>query len=184
MPSRRTNAIPTLREAANAEDPATRLVAIGALAEFDVADVIPALAHAASDPDEGIRSAAMGYLSTRPGADATTALIQRLLDAVTRDRALEALAVTADERVDGVLAALETADADSAPLLLSALTRMRRPSSQAAIAAALGLENVHARRAAASALVGTATAEAREALARATSDPDPVVRRISAAVAP
>lgn len=182
--ARRTNAIPTLREAANAEDPATRLVAIGALAEFDVADVIPALAHAASDPDEGIRSAAMGYLSTRPGADATTALIQRLLDAVTRDRALEALAVTADERVDGVLAALETADADSAPLLLSALTRMRRPSSQAAIAAALGFENVHARRAAASALVGAATAEAREALARATSDPDPVVRRISAAVAP
>lgn len=180
--ARRANAIPTLREAASSDDPATRLVAIGALAEFDIADVVPALAHAASDPDEGIRSAAMGYLSTRRGPEATTALIQRVLDPTTRDRALEALAVTADERVDGVLAALESADADSAPLLMSALTRMRRPSSQAAIAAALGFENVHARRAAASALVGSNAPEAREALTRATSDPDPIVRRISAAV--
>ena len=79
----------------------------------------------------------MGYLSTRRGAEATTALIQRLLDPATRERAIEAIAVNADERVDGVLTALETADTDSAPLLMSALTRMRRPSSQAAIAAAL-----------------------------------------------
>jgi HEAT repeat protein len=181
--ARRANGIPTLREAAVAEDPATRLVAIGALAEFDAPDVVPALAHAASDPDESVRSAAMGYLSTRRGADVTSVLVERLLDPNTRDRALEAIAVSADERVDGVLAALEAADADTAPLLLSALTRMRRPSSQAAIAAALRFENVHARRAAASALSGIATPEAREALARATSDPDPVVRRISAAVA-
>lgn len=181
--ARRATAIPTLREAANSEEAATRLVAIGALAEFEIADVVPALAHAASDPDEGIRSAAMGYLSTRRGMEATNALIQRLFDATTRERAIEALAVTPDERVDGVLNALETADADSAPLLLSSLTRMRRPSSQAAIAAALAFENVHARRAAASALVGVATPEAREALARSTSDPDPIVRRISAAVA-
>ena len=125
----------------------------------------------------------MGYLSTRSGPEATTALIQRLLDPSTRERALEAIAVNADERVDGVLNALETSDADSAPLLMSALTRMRRPSSQAAIAAALALENVHARRASASALVGLSTPEAREALARATSDPDPVVRRVSAAAA-
>ncbi|MDF2697748.1 MAG: repeat protein, partial [Labilithrix sp.] len=178
--ARRVNAIPTLREAAASEEAATRLVAIGALAEFDAADVIPALAHAASDPDEGVRSAAIGYLSTRPGLDTTAVLVERLLDAMTRDRALEALAVAADERVDGVLAALETADADTAPLLMAALTRMRRPSSQAAIAAALAFENVHARRAAASALVALGSTEAREALQRAASDPDPVVRRVCA----
>jgi len=176
----RASAIPTLREAAGSEDPATRLVAIGALAEFDSADVVPALAHATSDPDEGVRSAAMGYLSTRPGAEATGVLVARLLEPATRDRALEALAVAADERVDGVLAALERADADSAPVLLSALTRMRRPSSQAAIGAALALENVHARRAAAAALVAIGTSEALEALERASSDPDPVVRRVCA----
>lgn len=179
--ARRTNAIPTLRAAAASDDAATRLVAIGALAEFDGPDVVPALAHSASDPDEGVRSAAIGYLSTRPGPEATSVLVARLLDPSTRERALDALAVAADERVDGVLAALETADADTAPLLLSALTRMRRPSSQAAIGAALAFENVHARRAAAAALVAIGTAEAREALERASSDPDPVVRRVCAA---
>ena len=181
--SRRAKAIPTLREAAASDEAATRLVAIGALAEFDAPEVIPALAHAATDPDEGVRSAAIGYLSTRPGPEATAVLVGRLLEPSTRDRALEALAVAADERVDGVLAALETADADTAPLFMAALTRMRRPSSQAAIAAALAFENVHARRAAASALVAVGTTEAREALQRAASDPDAVVRRVSAAVA-
>ncbi len=179
--ARRTNAIPTLREAAASEDAATRLVAIGALAEFDAPDVVPALAHATTDPDEAVRSAAIGYLSTRPGAEATSVLVARLLDPPTRDRALEALAVAADDRVDGVLSALETADADSAPLLIGSLTRMRRPSSQAAVGAALAFENVHARRAAAAALVAIGTAEAREALERASSDPDPVVRRVCTA---
>ena len=179
--ARRAKAIPTLREAAASDDAATRLVAIGALAEFDAPEVVPALAHAASDPDESVRSAAIGYLSTRPGPESTAVLVARLLEPSTRERALEALAVAADERVDGVLAALETADADSAPLLLSALTRMRRPSSQAAIGAALEFENVHARRAAAAALLAIGSAEAREALERASSDPDPVVRRVCAA---
>lgn len=181
--AKRPSSIPLLREAASAEDPSTRLVAIGALAEFDAPDVVPALAHAASDPEDAVRSAAIGYLSTRPGADATSALVAQLADASVRDRVLEALAVAADERVEAVLSALASADADRAPLLVSALMRMRRPGSQAAIAAALGFDNVHARRAAASALAAIGTAEAREALIRAGSaDPDVDVRRICAAV--
>lgn len=180
--SRRASAVPILREASSASDTATRLVAIGALSEFDGHDVVPTLAHAASDPDEGIRNAAIGYLSTRPGADATAALIQQLDVPEIRERAIDALAVAADQRIDGLLAALESTDADRAPLLVAALMRMRRPSSQAAIAAALAFDNVHARRAAASALAALATPEAREALARAgTVDPDPDVRRICAA---
>jgi HEAT repeat protein len=175
---RRPAALPTLRRAASSPDSATRLVAVGALAEFDAPEIVPALAHAASDPDEAVRSAAIGYLATRPGPDTTTALLDRLLDPTTRDRALEALAVAADHRVDSVLLALETSHADSAPLFIAALTRMRRPSSQAAIAAALSFENVHARRAAAAALVELATPEAREALQRGGSDIDPVVRRL------
>ena len=153
----------TPREAATGPTtPRRRLVAIGALAEFDTTDVSPALAHAASDPDEGVRSAAMGSLSTRRGAEASTALVQRVLDPITRRaRRSKAIAVNADERIDGVLAALETSDADTAPLLMAALTRMRRPSSQAGIAAALRFENVHARRAAASALVGLVIAPRR-----------------------
>ena len=72
--------------------------------------------------------------------------------------------------------------AERAPLLMAALTRMRRPSSQAAIAAALSFENVNVRRSAASALAALGTAEAREALSRAgAADPDPDVRRICGA---
>lgn len=182
--ARRPESVAVLREAASAQDSATRLVAIGALSAFDSADVVPTLAHAASDPDEAVRSAAIGYLSTRPGADATAAMVVQLGNPQVRDRVLEALAVAADERVDGVLTALESSDAERAPLLVASLTRMRRPSSQAAIAAALTFENVHARRAAASALAAIGTPEARDALMRAGSmDPDPDVRRICAAVA-
>ena len=181
--AKRPESVALLREAATAQDSATRLVAIGALSEFDGPDVVPTLAHAGSDPDEAVRSAAIGYLSTRPGADATNALLAQLANPQVRDRALEALAVAADERVDGVLAALESADAERAPLLVAALTRMRRPSSQAALASALSFENVHARRAAAAALAAIGTSEARDALIRAGSaDPDPDVRRICAAV--
>ena len=182
--ARRPESMPILREAASAPDSATRLVAIGALSELQGPEVVPTLAHAASDPDEAVRSAAIGYLSTRPGADATSALIEHLSTPQVRDRVLEALAVAADERIDGVLAALESSDADRSPLLVTALTRMRRPRSQAAIASALAFDNVHARRAAASALATIGTPEARDALVRAGSaDPDPDVRRICAAVA-
>lgn len=182
--AKRAESVALLREAASAQDSATRLVAIGALSEFDSADVVPTLAHACSDPDDAVRSAAIGYLSTRPGPDATNALLEQLFSPQVRDRALEALAVAADERVDGVLAALESADDERAPLLVAALARMRRPSSQAALASALSFENVHARRAAASALAAIGTAEARDALLRAgAADPDADVRRICAAVA-
>ncbi|MEA2751718.1 MAG: hypothetical protein QOI41_5861 [Myxococcales bacterium] len=182
--SKRPESVALLREAAGAQDSATRLVAIGALSEFDSPDVVPTLAHAGSDPDEAVRSAAIGYLSTRPGNEATNALLAQLSNPQVRDRALEALAVAADERVDGVLAALESADGERAPVLVAALTRMRRPSSQAALASALSFENVHARRAAASALAAIGTDEARDALVRAGSaDPDADVRRICAAVA-
>jgi HEAT repeat protein len=142
--------------------------------------VVPALAHAARDPDESVRGAAIGFLSTRPGEAATRALIEMLGRPEVRDRAIAALAVVADERVDGLLAALETADADLASSLGAALVRLRRPSAQAALAAALSFENVAARRAAAVALASVGTPAAQEALARAAStDPDPEIRRIA-----
>ncbi len=181
--AKRGEAIPVLREAASAPEAATRLVAIGALAELDSPEVVPTLAHATGDPDEGVRNAAIGYLSTRPSADATHALLRNLSRPEVRDRVLAALSVAADERIDVVLAMLETADADTAPNLVAALARMRRPSSQAAIGTALNMDNVHARRAAAAALGALGTQEAKDALARSAMDPDPDVRRIAAAAA-
>ena len=181
--SRRPGALPLLKEGAVSSDAATRLVAIGALAELESPEVIPALAHAASDPDEGVRSAAIGYLSTRPTDDATSALLAQLSTSSVRDRILDALAVGADQRVETVLGALEGADADRSTLYVSALALMRRPSSQAALASLLTSSNVHARRAAATALAAVGTTEAREALVRAgTTDPDSDVRRICATV--
>lgn len=182
--AKRPGSLPILREAASAPDAATRLVAIGALSELVVAEVVPILAHALGDPDATVRSAAVGYLATRPTVDATRALLDCLGRPEIRERALDALAVGADVRVETVLASLESADADSAPNLVAALARMRRPSSQAAIASALSMENVHARRAAAAALAGMGTTESRDVLARSgLADPDADVRRIAAAVA-
>ncbi len=182
--SRRAGALPLLREGAIADEPATRLVAIGALAELDAPEVVPALAHAATDPDESVRSAAIGYLATRPTDDATFALLGLLQTSPMRDRILDALAVAADQRVEAVLSLVEGAGPEHASLYVAALSRMRRPSSQAALASTLGCSNVHARRAAASALAAVGTAEAREALLRArTTDPDPDVRRICTTVA-
>ena len=181
--SRRPSALPLLREGAAAADAATRLVAIGALAELDAPEVVPALAHAITDPDEAVRGAAIGYLATRPTEEATHALLRALATSPMRERILDALAVGADQRVETVLSAVETADAEAATLYVAVLSRMRRPSSQAALASLLNVPNVHARRAAVTALAALSTSEAREALARAgTTDPDPDVRRICATV--
>jgi HEAT repeat protein len=174
--------MPILREALASTDRATRIVAIAAIAEFDLAEVVPLLANAATDPEENVRGAAIGFLSTRSGPEATQALLDQLGNPAIRDRVMAALAVAPDERIEGILMALERADADSAPMLMTALTRMRHASSLAAVAAALTLDNVHARRAAAAALVATGTKEALEAVRRAGSDdPDSEVRRIGTA---
>lgn len=182
--ARQADTIPILRAAATSDDAATRLVAISALAEFDVPEVVPSLAHAASDPSESVRAAAIGFLSTRAGDAATRALIDQLGNEVVRDRVIAAIAVAPEGRTEVVLSALEQADATLAALLVASLVRMRRPSSSAAIAAALSFTNVHARRAAARALAALGTAEALEALKRcAAVDLDPEVRHIGVAVA-
>jgi HEAT repeat protein len=182
--ARRPESVPLLRNAVIAVDAPTRLIAVSALAEYDLPEVVPVLAHAASDPDESVRSAAIGFLSTRTGSDATKALLDQLLNPEARQRVIAALAVAPEERIEGVLSALEAAGADLTNALVAALVRMQRPSSQAALAEVLAYDNVWARRAAASALASLDTVEAREALARVgTTDPDLEVRRICATAA-
>jgi HEAT repeat protein len=177
--------LPILRAAVTSSDAATRLVAISALAEFDVPEVVPSLGHAATDPNPGVRSTAIGFLSTRPGEGATKVLVGLLSNPAVHEAALAALAVTLEGRTEAILSALESAGRELAEMLVSALLRMRRPSAIAAIAAALTLENVVARRAAASALASLATREALDALELyAARDLDPEVRRIAAAAAP
>ena len=175
--------MPLLRKALMAPDPATRLVALSAIAAFDLPDVVPLLAQALFDPDESVRGAAIGSLSARPGHDATEVLLQQLGNPLFRDRIVVALAVAPDLRIEGIVAALERADSELAYVLMSALTRMGRASSFAAVLAALASENVHARRAAIAALGAIGTPEAVLAVRRAVDhDPDSEVRRIGTAL--
>lgn len=188
---RREEDLEGLLQAAGAVDPATRLVAVSALSSFLAPPVLPALLRAARDPDENVRTAAVSFLSARPGAQATRALVDLLLDVRPREEALAALSVGTEGRVEGLLAALETADDELAPLLTASLARLigsepgatEGPAADASAALLQALEspNVPARKAAASTLGALGSRAALEALRRhADLDPDPELRRICA----
>jgi HEAT repeat protein len=181
---RRPKAFELLLRAAESADAATRLAAVSAIAEMTLPETLNALIRIGSDPDERVRVAVFDILAARPGPQATRWLIERLAFDGERERALSGLALALEGRIEGILLALETADAATSAWLLEALLRMRRPNGYAAAEAALHLENVHARRAAAAALSNVHSAAAKDALARAAAlDPDPEVRRISASAA-
>jgi HEAT repeat protein len=176
--SKRPDALPVLMEAASMGDPATRLVALSAVAEYDAQETVPTLLHAAGDPDESVRSAAVGFLATRAGVAATQALVSLLGDPALRERVVSALALPAEGRIPGLLAALEAADELVAPLLVAALARMQRADARAALLTALDTSSPAGRRATAAAVAALGTVEAREALERASAqDEDPEVRR-------
>ncbi len=176
---RSPDSIPVLLKAATSPDAATRMVALGAIAGFDHQDVTDVLAAAALDQDEAIRNAAIGFLAGRRGA--TPVLIELLRQQRSSPRLHDALAHGSSDRVGGLLAALETADDETAPLLTSALARMQRPDALAALTRSLKMPHLPARKAAAMTLAGMATRDALASLrAAAASDPDPEVRRICA----
>ncbi len=180
---RNRSSLPRLGRAVRQGDPATRLVALSALAEYDSAEVVPALREAAMDSDDSVRAAAVNLLGMRPGADATAALVQLLDSASARERATNALAKPAPGRVESILASLRVASGDTAPVLVAALARMRTAEARSGIEEAFSFDNVHARRAVASALAAGVTPRAHELLERgAQVDQDLHVRRICAAV--
>jgi HEAT repeat protein len=178
---KRVEALPVLLRALASDDAATRLIALSALEPLDLVEVFDAIVRAMTDLDPNVRSAAMTLMERRSDARATRWLIDQLKDELQRDWALRALAVPRDRRLEEILTALEAADAVTAPMLVTVLTRMQRADGNAAVISVLGFENVAARRAAASALVAASTAEARSALAVASRvDPDEEVRKIGA----
>ena len=102
---------------------------------------------------------------------------------------LAALALPVEGRVSGLVLALRDADDETAPVLASALARMRRPDAVRALIDAMGLASVAARKAAASPLAvlasqGRSHERSKDALAAlrkaASEDPDPQVRQICA----
>jgi HEAT repeat protein len=166
-----------------ADDSATRLVAISALANFASPAVVDALARAAADSDEQVRTAAIGFLAARPEQEATDILVHLLESPMVRERAAQGLLVPSQGRTHGLLAALEAADDELAPVLTGTLAKLRQPDATNALLQSLRLANVAARKAAASTLATIGTPEATVALQQAAAgDPDAGVRQICALV--
>ena len=171
-------ALPALIAALGGADGATRLIALSAIAAYDQPEALAALAAATSDSESSVRDAAIGVLAGRREPGATTALIQALRNPLTREHAAEALASPVGGRIGTIASTLESADADLAGALISALARMRRSDAVAAVVDALALPNVAARRAAASALAALRSSETRPFLEQAAADDaDEEVRR-------
>ena len=176
-----TDSLPVILDAARSADAATRLVALSALAGFRTPEVLRAMSAAATDGDESVRTAAIGFLAATPGANATAALVSLLPGAISVEQIVAALAVDVDGRVDGLSAALDGADDETASALTSALARLRRADATAALVAAMTNANSRARKAAAATLAGIGNKEALAVLrSAATDDPEPEVRRICA----
>ncbi|HVT08031.1 MAG TPA: HEAT repeat domain-containing protein [Polyangia bacterium] len=172
------SALPLVIQATRAANPATRLVALSALAGFRDPAVLVAFRDAAGDPEESVRTAAIGFLAAMKGIAATRVLVG-LLRSAASERVLAALALHVEGRVAGLVAALEEADDETAPFLVSALARLRRPEANAALVGAMTMSNLAARKAAPSALAVLRNAEAVAALRRAAAeDREPEVRQI------
>jgi HEAT repeat protein len=179
--AKRPEGVAVLLKAVQSPDAATRLVAISALADSGSPHALPALATAARDVDENVRASAVGFLAAVPAPEGTAVLIDLLHDAALRERVVPLLSVSNEGRVAGIMAALATADEETAPLLTSALARMRTAEAQTALAYAMSMSWVPARKASASALAALRTPEAFAILRKAAeTDADPQVRQISA----
>lgn len=178
--AKRAQDLPVLLAAAQASDSATRLMALAALQSFPSPHVLEALASATRDPDEQVRATALGLLAARPEPEATTLLVQQLVSGPSPERAKTALMLSSNGRVEGLLMALERADDELAPQLVSILARLDPPEAKAALLSAIKLDGPAARKAAAPALAAHADPEMLTALREAADhDPDPEIRRIS-----
>jgi HEAT repeat protein len=177
--ARHASALPLVIQATRAASPATRLVALSALAGFRDPAVLVAFRDAACDPDESVRKAAIGFLAAMKGIAATRVLAGLLGTVAETDRVLAALALHVEGRVTGLVVALEEADDETAPYLVSALARLRRPEANAALVGAMTMANLAARKAVPSALAVLRDGEAVSALLRAAAeDQEPEVRQI------
>ncbi len=176
--------LPLVIEATLGTDAATRLVAVSALAAFDVPSVTDRLGELArSDAEQSVKSAALSALTERPGPGATRVLISLLDVPELESRVRDALSSPQVGRIEGILAALNSADDDVATMLLSCLARMRTPEAVLALTSALALPSRTARKAAVITAAAVGTRPLLDALGkRADSDPDPEIAGIIASV--
>jgi len=177
--SGRSEAIPLLLPHAEADDGATRLIAISALANFPTPETLEVLGQALHDADDNVRAVAIGFLGKRGSTEATLLLAALLKDPVNAERAHGALCQPQAERVAGLSAALYAADDDYAMQLTHILARLNQADATAALFEALTVPNPAARKAAATTLAAIGSNEAHVALRRlAKEDSDAEVQRV------
>jgi HEAT repeat protein len=179
--TRNESSLPVIIEACRGPSAATRQVALFALQSFAAPEAVAALSDALDDADEGVRLAAIGLLAAMPAREATQRLVGALRDERVRSHIVQALAAPAHGRVEGLLEALQTADEELAPLLVSALGRVDPLDATGAMLEALRMTNGAARKAAAAMLAAQATHKSLSALKQqALEDPSDEVRRVCA----
>jgi HEAT repeat protein len=179
--AQRPEDLPLILAALGAADTPTRLMALSATSNFRSPRVLAALSSAASDADDQVRAAAIGLLAARPEEEATEILIELLASDATHDRAKAALLVPSEGRIAGLLMALASAGDELAPSLISVLARIHHVDGRAALLSAMKMDNVAARKAAATALAAGHDLEMLAALRDAADhDPDEEVREICA----
>lgn len=176
-------AVPILVDAARAGDLATRLIALSGLAVQTGDDATAELATAARAPEPALRDAAISLLAEREDRRAIEALVELAFEADHDHPVHLALSQPSPARLEVLAERLRGADEREATVLAAALARMADPHATAALFEALATGSPAVRRAVAAALLAMGAAGAGEAVAKlAAEDPDPDVRRISAAL--
>ncbi len=177
--SHRAEDLPLVLAAARSQDAPTKLIALSALVNFPSHTILGTLSTAASDTDTQVSSAAIELLAGLRTQEATEVLIELLHPQNTREKAREALLIPTEGRIPGILVSLESADDELADQLIIILSRLKRPEAKAALLAAMKLNNVAARKAAAGGLSARRDPEMLAALKEASEyDPSPEVRDI------
>ena len=153
-------------------------------------DVRAALIGALHAPDAGTREMAAVLLARSPEADARQALAAALDDDAPAVRAAAAVAILGSsgqgeglepERAESCLGSLATGDVAARAASLEALRRLRRPLTDAHLAAYVADPSPEVRAAAMAALESTTTPKAADALVAGLSDPAARVRIAAAA---
>ncbi len=181
--TRDQGSVPLLLRGLASSEPATRLVALSALAEFDDADALAGIRDAMRDADENVQSAAVSLLAGRRGVGAAEALLEAIRHPVLRERVVAALSAPVEGRIEALIRALRVGASDTIPDIAAALVRMRRPEASAALEDAFRSGDAATRRALGPSLAALQTPSAQALLASAAAeDPDVQVRGVCAAL--
>jgi HEAT repeat protein len=159
------------------------LIALSGLALQGTGEATQELSTAARDQEPALRDAALSLLAERDDRAAVDALVELAFTSELDHPVHRALSRPSPVRIAALAEHLAQADDRDASVLAAALARMADPRATAALFDALGTGSPAVRRAVATSLSAMGASGAAAIVARlAAEDPDPDVRRISAAL--